>query len=54
VVGSNHRHGEVALGYRVQEDAGDPKRRYGVALNPDKSTRITFREGDKVIVLAEK
>jgi hypothetical protein len=54
VVESARRQGEVALGYRVHEHAGDPKRRYGVVLNPDKSAPITFREGDKVIVLAEK
>ncbi|MGD2148412.1 MAG: potassium transporter TrkA, partial [Anaerolineae bacterium] len=54
VVESARRQGEVALGYRVHEHAGDPKRRYGVVLNPDKSAPITFREGDRVIVLAEK
>ena len=54
VVGSNRRQGELALGYRVQEDAGNPTRRPGVILNPDKSTRGTFLEGDKVSVLAEK
>jgi len=53
VVESARRQGEVALGYRVHEHAGDRRRRYGVVLNPDKSATITFREGDKVIVLAE-
>ena len=54
VVEAARRRGEVAMGYRVDEHAGDPKRRFGVVLNPDKSALVTFRPGDKVIVLAEK
>jgi hypothetical protein len=37
----------------VRAEAGNPHESYGVQLNPDKSQRITFTEGDKVIVLAE-
>jgi voltage-gated potassium channel Kch len=44
---------EVALGYRIAEHAGSDEKAYGVAVNPDKSSAILFREGDKVIVLAE-
>lgn len=42
----------VAL-YRVKAEAGDPHKSYGVHLNPNKSRRIAFAEGDRVIVLAE-
>jgi hypothetical protein len=53
VVEAARRRGEVAVGYRVKAETGDPHKSYGVQLNPDKSQRITFTEGDKVIVLAE-
>ncbi len=53
VVEAARRRGEVAVGYRVGKEAGDPRRSYGVRLNPDKSRRITLAKGDRVIVLAE-
>ena len=53
VVEAARRRGEVAVGYRVKAEAGDPRKSYGVRLNPAKSRRIEFGEGDKVIVLAE-
>ena len=53
VVEAVRRRGEVAVGYRVKAEAGDPQISYGVRLNPAKSRRIEFAEGDKVIVLAE-
>jgi voltage-gated potassium channel Kch len=53
VVEAARRHGEVAVGYRVKAETGDPHKSYGVHLNPDKSQRITFTEGDRLIVLAE-
>jgi ion channel POLLUX/CASTOR len=53
VVEAVGRRGEVAVGYRVKAEAGDPQISYGVRLNPAKSRRIEFAEGDKVIVLAE-
>jgi hypothetical protein len=37
----------------VKAEADDPQISYGVRLNPAKSRRIEFAEGDKVIVLAE-
>lgn len=54
VVASARRQGEVALGYRVLQRAGDPGADYGVVVNPLKSRPITFREGDQIIVLAEE
>ncbi|MFN7942439.1 MAG: potassium transporter TrkA [Thermoanaerobaculia bacterium] len=53
VVESARRRGEIAIGYRLQRHAGDPRRSYGVTTNPAKAERITFEEGDSVIVLAE-
>ena len=45
--------GEVAVGYRLMEHADDPRRGYGVTLNPDKRTELVFHEADRLIVLAE-
>jgi voltage-gated potassium channel Kch len=53
IVEAARRRGEVAVGYRVKAEAGDSRKSYGVRLNPAKSQRIEFAEGDKVIVLAE-
>lgn len=53
VVEAARRRGEVALGYRLASEAGDPARSYGVRVNPDKSRAQRFAEGDRIIVLAE-
>jgi hypothetical protein len=53
VVEAARRRDEVAVGYRVKAEAGNPHETYGVHLNPDKSQQVTFTEGDRVIVLAE-
>jgi len=53
VVESARRRGEIALGYRVKAQSGDAAQAYGVRVNPKKSERVTFAEGDRVIVLAE-
>jgi hypothetical protein len=47
------RRGETAFGYRVIAEAGDAGKSYGVHTNPKKSEKVTFAEGDKVIMLAE-
>jgi ion channel POLLUX/CASTOR len=52
VVEAARRRGEAAVGYRTKAEAQDPRRSYGVRLNPAKSRRITFAEGDSVIVVA--
>ena len=54
VVESARRRGQVAFGFRLGAESGDPAKSYGVRLNPDKSAAITFAEGDKVVVLAEE
>ncbi len=53
VVEAARRRDEVAVGYRVKSEAGNPHKSYGLHLNPDKSQRITFAEGDRMILLAE-
>jgi ion channel POLLUX/CASTOR len=53
VVEAARRRGEVAVGYRTRSEADDPRKSYGLRLNPAKSRRITFAKGDSVIVLAE-
>ncbi len=53
LVEAARRRGEVAVGYRLGDETGDPATSYGVHLNPKKSRRTTFAEHDRVIVLAE-
>ncbi len=53
VVEAARRRGAIAIGYRIKADANDASKSYGVAVNPDKSRKITFAEGDKVVVIAE-
>lgn len=44
---------EVALGYRLHRNAHNPAQSYGVVLNPGKSKKASFAEGDKIVVLAK-
>lgn len=53
VLESARRQGQVAIGYRLEAQAFDPARQYGVRLNPRKSERFTLGAQDRVIVLAE-
>ncbi len=53
IVEAARQRNEVAIGYRLKRDAHDAAKSYGVVVNPDKSKKITFDAGDKVIVLAE-
>jgi voltage-gated potassium channel Kch len=53
VTASAGRRGEVAVGYRLRREADDPQQMHGIHLNPPKSSRITFSEDDRIIVLAE-
>lgn len=53
VLEAARRRGETAIGYRIAADAQDADKAYGVVVNPGKAGRLTFRPGDKVIVLAE-
>ncbi len=53
VIEAARRRGEVAFGYRLTASANDAAAAYGVAVNPSKSTPVTFGPADRVIVLAE-
>ncbi len=53
VMESARRQGQVAMGYRVAKDASDATKAYGIHLNPSKSEKRTFAEGDKIVVLAD-
>lgn len=44
---------EIAIGYRIKSQAGDASKAYGVVVNPSKSEKIRFTQGDRIIVLAE-
>jgi len=54
VVESARRKGEVAIGYRLKAMVNAAEKAYGVVVNPDKSEKVVFTEGDKIIVLAEQ
>jgi Trk K+ transport system NAD-binding subunit len=45
--------GETAIGYRIVEHAQNAEKAYGVVVNPKKSTKVTYKDIDKIIVLAE-
>ncbi|MEN8251691.1 MAG: potassium transporter TrkA, partial [Bacteroidota bacterium] len=47
------RKGEIAIGYRMLEDAQDENENYGIVLNPQKSKPVRFKEDDLIIVLSE-
>ncbi len=53
VVDAARRRGESAIGYRLSRHALDEDKAHGVVISPAKSTRVTFEEADRIIVLAE-
>jgi ion channel POLLUX/CASTOR len=44
---------ETAIGYRIEAQAHDADKAYGVRVNPKKSDLIRFSSQDKIIVLAQ-
>jgi Trk K+ transport system NAD-binding subunit len=52
VLEAARRKGETAIGYRLLAEASEPEQSFGVHLNPNKGVLITFREDDRVIVVA--
>jgi len=44
---------ETAIGYRIVEHKYNSGKNYGIKINPKKSDKITFTEGDKIVVLSE-
>ena len=53
VLEAARRRGETAIGWRLAAQEDEPGRRYGVRLNPSKTERIRFTDGDRIVVLAE-
>jgi ion channel POLLUX/CASTOR len=53
VVEAARRRGETALGYRIEAEATNAGKAYGVHTNPKKSETVTFVPEDKVIVISE-
>jgi hypothetical protein len=53
VVEAARRRGEIAIGYRREALGKDASQSYGVAVNPDKSKKVTFEAADRIIVIAE-
>lgn len=53
LVEAARRRGETAIGYRLLADARDSARAYGIHLNPPKAEKVTFHNGDRLIVIAE-
>lgn len=53
VVEAARRRGEIALGYKLLAKERDASASYGVVVNPDKSAKVRFAEGDKLVVIAE-
>lgn len=45
--------GESAIGYRIATETTNPETKYGVHLNPNKSSKFTLTPNDYIIVLAE-
>ncbi len=54
IVESARRHGEIAIGYRLDEHAHAAEKDYGVVINPVKSEQVSFSERDKIIVIARE
>jgi voltage-gated potassium channel Kch len=53
VVEAAKRRGETAIGYRLEAEARNPEKSYGVHTNPKKSNQVVFTSADKVIVIAD-
>ena len=53
LVDAARRRGEVAIGYRLASKSNDAASGYGVAVNPPKTTQVTFGPEDRLIVIAE-
>jgi ion channel POLLUX/CASTOR len=53
VIESASRRGEVALGYRLKSQENDSSKSYGVYVNPEKGSMVTFSPDDRIVVLAE-
>ena len=53
LVEAARRRGQSAIGYRLEAEAHDASKSYGVHTNPKKSATVVFSPNDKIIVVAE-
>jgi ion channel POLLUX/CASTOR len=53
LVEAARRLGQTAIGYRLENEAENAKKAYGVHTNPNKSNLVTFAPEDKLIVISE-
>ena len=53
VIEAASRRHETAIGYRKRNGGAGGKIQYAMILNPDKANELSFREGDRVIVVAD-
>ena len=54
VVEAARRRNQVAIGFRLQSEAFDANKSYGVRINPPKSLPTSYAKGDRIIVLSEE
>ena len=52
LVAAARQRGEIAIGYRLFADAKQQASGYGVRINPDKASKLSLSEADKVVVIA--
>ena len=53
VVEAARRRNQIAIGYRLQNEAYDASKSFGVRINPPKSLQTTYALDDRIIVLSE-
>ena len=53
VIESASNKGEVAIGYKIFAEEQIEEKNFGISLNPLKTDKISFMEGDSIIVIAE-
>jgi hypothetical protein len=53
VIKATTKRKEIAFGYIINKYADNPDKNYGVVINPNKSDKINFTEGDRIIMIAE-
>jgi voltage-gated potassium channel Kch len=54
IIEAAKRRNEVAFGYRVEANANDATKSYGIVVNPKKSAMVNFATKDQIIVLSEQ
>jgi voltage-gated potassium channel Kch len=54
VIQATTKRKEIAFGYIMGKHADNPDKNYGVVINPNKSDKVTFSDGDRIIMIAEE